>query len=108
VSCFEADASLRVEGERSLAVFRRSCIRLPGLKCGERFFGTVTLAPFFGFRAGRPRRTRTLNVPMPRISTRSPRVSAVVIASSMMFTILLASPRRRFVPRSDTVDQVRF
>jgi hypothetical protein len=89
----KARSDRQVRGDRlpTAPSFRRSCIRLPALKCGKRLSGTMTSAPFFGFRAGRPRRTRTLNVPMPRISTRSPRASAAVITSRMMLTVF-ASP----------------
>jgi hypothetical protein len=76
-------------------LFSRSRISLPGLKWGCSFAGTTMLVPLPGFRPGRPRLARTLNAPMPRNSTRSPRTMAAVISSMMVLTIFSASPRRR-------------
>jgi hypothetical protein len=80
--------------------FRRSCIGLPGLKWGTCLSGTTTSAPVFGFRPGRPGLTRTVNAPIPRNSTRSPRAIAAIISSKMVLTIFSASLARRcgFIP----------
>ena len=65
-------------------------------------------APDFGFRPGRPGLTRTVNIPMPRNSTRSPRAIAAVISSKMVLTIFSASRTRRcgFIPATRWISSV--
>ena len=68
-------------------VFSRSRISLPVLKNGTFFCSTETLAPVRGLRPVRAGRFLTEKAPKPRSSTRSPRASACVISSRIVFTI---------------------
>src|SRR5262245_55865757 len=60
---------------------------LLGLNTGTSLAGTITSDPLRGLRARRARRSRTLNVPNPRISRCLPSLSARLIASSSPSTI---------------------
>src|SRR5690606_25457722 len=67
----------------------RNC--LPGLKCGTRFSGTITLSPDFGLRPMRGGRLLSAKLPKPRISMRWPVARAFVIASRMVLIVYSAS-----------------
>src|SRR5262249_48873592 len=61
--------------------------RLPTLKNGTRFSGTLTLSPVFGFRPLRELRCRMRKLPNPRSSTLSPRPRASVMLSKTVLTM---------------------
>src|SRR5581483_10514139 len=73
----------------------RSRSSFPTLKKGTRLAWTATIAPVFGFRPSRARRCFTTKLPKPRISMRSPRVSAAVMLSKTAFTMTSASRREK-------------
>src|SRR3954463_3517490 len=74
---------------------RRSRSSLPALRRGPALPGTATFAPVRGLRPTRSPRPRVENMPKPRSSTRSPRLSAAPIRSNTVSTIRSRSRRWR-------------
>src|SRR6266536_5729717 len=68
-------------------VFTSSRSRLPTLKNGTRFSGTLTASPVLGFRPLREFRCRIRKLPNPRSSTLSPLLRASVMLSKTVLTI---------------------
>src|SRR5438093_2199808 len=68
-------------------VFTSSRSRLPTLKKGTRFSGTLTASPVLGFRPFRELRCRMRKLPNPRSSTLSPLLRASVMLSKTVLTI---------------------
>src|SRR6266498_2462256 len=68
-------------------VFTSSRSRLPTLKNGTRFSGTLTASPVLGFRPLREFRCRIRKLPKPRSSTLSPLLRASVMLSKTVLTI---------------------
>src|SRR5512134_692199 len=77
----------RPEPLHSIYVLTSSRRRLPTLKKGTRFSGTLTLSPVFGLRPLREFRWRMRKLPKPRSSTLSPLPSASVMLSNTVFTM---------------------
>src|SRR5439155_5021594 len=95
---YGSSASAAVHGLPSTR--RRSSF--PTLKNGTRLACTATSTPVLGFRPSRACRCFTTKLPKPRISMRSPRVSAWAMLSKTAFTITSASRREKRGKRFST------
>lgn len=73
-------------GPHEPSLFRRSRKSLPALKKGTHFSATATASPVLGLRPILGGRILAEKAPNPLNSTRSPRPSASVISSSIVFT----------------------
>src|SRR5688572_24086687 len=80
-------APRRPQAIHAAQVLTSSRRRLPTLKNGTRFSGTLTLSPVLGFRPLRELRCRMRKLPKPRSSTLSPLLRASVMLSKTVLTM---------------------